>query len=72
MIAIVNMGPHDHSNPMGERTYEVRVNSDVVATFRHKRSDGLGLCLLAASKAVEKQKWADIEKFISSNVQDQP
>jgi len=57
MIAIVNTGPHDDPNPLGERTYEVRINSKVITTFRHKRGDGLGQCLLAASKAVEKQKW---------------
>jgi hypothetical protein len=68
MIAIVNTGPHDDPNPLGERTYEVRINSKVITTFRHKRGDGLGQCLLAASKAVEKQKWSDIENFISANI----
>jgi hypothetical protein len=64
MIAIVNTGPHDDSNPLGERTYEVRINSKVIATFKHKRGDGLGVCLLEASKAVEKQKWMELEEFI--------
>ena len=53
MIAIVNIGGGDESNPLGERAYEVRINREVIATFKHKRSDGLGACLLAASKAVE-------------------
>lgn len=57
MIAIVNMGGGDPTDSMGIRNYEVRINRDVIATFQHRRSDGLGLCLLAASKAVEKQKW---------------
>ena len=43
MIAIVNMGPHDPKAPMGWRTYEARINRDVIARFRHKRSDGLGI-----------------------------
>lgn len=57
MIAIVNVGPHDDPDKLGWRTYEVRINADVVCTFRHRRADGLGRCLLEASKAVERQKW---------------
>lgn len=71
MIAIVNVGPHNDADPMGERTYEVRINAQVITTFRHKRSDGLGRCLLAASKAVEKQKWMDVETFLSGKDQDE-
>ena len=65
MIAIVNMGPHDAHDPMGERTYEVRINAEVICTFRHRRSDGLGACLLAASKAVERKKWQDAERLLA-------
>lgn len=65
MIAIVNMGPHDPKDPLGWRTYEVRINADVVTTFRHKRSDGLGKCLLEASKAVERQKWETAARILS-------
>ena len=53
MIAIVNVGSHDESDPMGVRTYEVRINSKVLTTFEHKRSDGLAACLQSAAKAVE-------------------
>jgi hypothetical protein len=67
MIAIVNIGPHDDPNPLGERTYEVRINRNVITTFKHKRGDGLGPCLLEASKAVERQKWMEVESFISAN-----
>ena len=63
MIAIVNMGPHDPKSPMGWRTYEVRINHDVIARFQHKRADGLGKCLLEASKAIERQKWESIERM---------
>jgi len=57
VIAIVNVGPHDDPDKLGWRTYEVRINADVICTFRHCRADGLGRCLLEASKAVERQKW---------------
>jgi hypothetical protein len=63
MIASVNVGPRDDADRMGERPYEVRINEQVMTTFRHKRSDGLGRCLLAVSKAVEKQKWKDVAVF---------
>ena len=53
MIAIVNTGPHVKSDIMGMHTYEVRINSKVITTFDHKRSDGLVACLQKASKAVE-------------------
>lgn len=64
MIAIVNTGPHDPEDPMGWRTYEVRINRRVITTFRHKRADGLGQCLLEASKAVERQKWMDLADLL--------
>ena len=64
MIAIVNVGPHDDPDKLGVRTYEVRINSDVVCTFRHRRADGLGRCLLEASKAVERQRWAEAERIL--------
>ena len=64
MIAIVNVGPHDDSDKLGVRTYEVRINADVVCTFRHRRADGLGRCLLEASKAVERQKWEQAARIL--------
>ena len=64
MIAIVNVGPHDDSDKLGVRTYEVRINADVVCTFRHRRADGLGRCLLEASKAVERQKWEQASRIL--------
>lgn len=66
MIAIVNVGPFDDPNPLGERTYEVRINADVITTFRHKRADGLTKCLLAAAAAVERQKWEDAAKYLNA------
>jgi len=64
VIAIVNVGPHDDSDKLGVRTYEVRINADVVCTFRHRRADGLGRCLLEASKAVERQKWEQAARIL--------
>jgi hypothetical protein len=66
MIAIVNIGGGDESNPLGERTYEVRINREVITTFKHKRSDGLGACLFAAAKAVERSDWETVEEFIQA------
>lgn len=56
MIAIVNVGPHDDPDPNGWRNYEVRINHEVIATFRHKREHGLARCLRMAAAAVDKEK----------------
>lgn len=53
MIAIVNKGPQT-DDPGGERTYEVRINSRVVARFKHARREGLATCLDKAAQAVRK------------------
>lgn len=62
MIAIVNKGPHtdDHG---GERTYELRINSEVVGTFKHCRRDGLSACLRAAAKCAERADRKRMEEF---------
>lgn len=61
MIAIVNIGPFDDPDPTGERAYEVRINREVITTFRHHRGDGLATCLKKASKAVKKadNRWLE-------------
>jgi hypothetical protein len=64
MIAIVNVGPHNDPDKFGVRTYEVRIKADVVCTFRHRRADGLGVCLMEASKAVERQRWAEASRIL--------
>ena len=69
MIAIVNVGPHDSPNPMGERTYEVRINQRVITTFKHERGDGLSVCLQKAAKAVELESDCEVKNlfdFITS------
>ena len=62
MIAIVNIGPHDDPDPTGWRNYEVRINHEVIATFRHKREHGLSRCLRMAAAAVVNRR---IGKFVA-------
>ena len=63
MIAIVNVGPHDDPDPTGWRTYEVRINHEVIATFRHKREHGLARCLLMAAAAVEDVRAKELQAY---------
>ena len=72
MIAIVNVGPHDDPNPLGERTYEVRINRGVITSFIHKRGDGLATCLMKAAKAVEKHKWEHDARILLKLQDSQP
>jgi len=51
MIAIVNRGPM-RAGPNGWRNYEVKINASVICRFRHKREDGLAVCLEKAALAV--------------------
>ena len=62
MIAIVNVGPHDDPDPAGWRNYEVRINHEVIATFRHRREHGLARCLRMAAAAVVGRR---IGKFVA-------
>lgn len=62
MIAIVNTGKNPSA--FGLHEYELRINKSVVCTFEHKREDGLGMCLMQASKAVEKAKWLEFAELI--------
>jgi hypothetical protein len=66
MIAIVNMGPHDDADKGGLRTYEVRINSEAICRFEHRRAEGLARCLLEASRAVERKRNDDAMKAIQS------
>jgi len=65
MIAIVNIGGGDPEDLMGTREYEVRINREVIATFSHKRGDGLAVCLAKASCAVEAKKWKAVDDFLN-------
>lgn len=62
MITIVNLGKNQ--SPFGVQEYELRINAKVICKFTHNREDGLGRCLLEASKAVEKAKWLEFAELI--------
>ncbi len=59
MIAIVNIGPFDDDHA-GVRDYEVRINSEVKGKFKHRRSDGLEVCLRKAADAVRDERWREL------------
>ena len=52
MILVVNTGPVHNGKVSDTRVYEVRVNSEVITTFKHNRSQGLANCLMRAAEAV--------------------
>ena len=64
MFAIVNVGGGNAEDHSGERTYEVRINRQVITSFRHKRADGLAACLMAASLAVKKTRSSEITRAL--------
>lgn len=51
MIAIVNIS--DVFKEKGLQKYSLRINDKEICRFLHKREEGLAMCLLTASKAVE-------------------
>jgi hypothetical protein len=55
MIAIVNVS--DPYDPLGVNDYELRINHEVIARFKHRRTEGLTVCLQEAAKAAERAKW---------------
>lgn len=57
MIAIINIDKN--LRQFGVHDYQIKINSMDICQFKHKREDGLAACLLAASKAVEENKWAN-------------
>lgn len=50
---------------VGWQDYELRVNDKVIATFRHKREDGLTKCLQLATEAAERSKWQTYVKLMN-------
>lgn len=64
MIAIVNIGPHNDPDPTGWRNYEVLINREVIATFRHKREHGLARCLRMAAAAVEARRAKELQAYL--------
>lgn len=63
MIAIINIGPHT-DDPMGERNYEVRINREVIATFKHVREDGPSKCLRRGADAVDAKRRMELDRMI--------
>lgn len=63
MIAIVNIGPHDDPDPSGWSNYEVRINHEVITTFRHNREHGLARCLRMAADAVEDVRARELQAY---------
>lgn len=63
MIAIINRGP-ETDDPMGERSYTVGINNEVIATFKHTRRDGLATCLRKAADAVELEEQARVTDLL--------
>lgn len=53
MIAIVNVAK-DYKVLVGEQDYEVRINRQVIAKFKHQTEHGLAVCLQKAAEAVKK------------------
>ena len=52
-IVIHNLG----GDPLGECSYEIRINERVITTFKHNRVKGLSACLKRAADAVDKSEW---------------
>lgn len=65
MIVIVNISKH--RGPWGEHEYELRINATVIATFRHKREEGLTVCLKKAAAAAERAKWEEAARANECN-----
>ena len=68
MIAIVNVGPHDDPDPAGWRNYEVRINHEVIATFKHKREHGLARCLKVAANAVDDVRAKELQAYLGEGL----
>ena len=62
-IIIQNISPHN--SPFGQHEYEVRINTQVITTFTHKREEGLTVCLRKAAAAAERSKWMETRKFMA-------
>lgn len=62
MITIINTG-----EIIGKKVkYIIKINNELITEFLHERKDGLGICLLEASKAVERKKWTDLNELLNN------
>ncbi len=44
--------------------YELRINKELICTFEHQYSQGLGQCLMRAFEAYERKKWTDASRTL--------
>lgn len=66
MIAIINQGSEncqEPNDPGGERNYDLKINQQSIARFKHFRRDGLAACLRKAAEAVEDAEKKEKEKL---------
>ncbi len=61
MIAIINLGTN--LNPDGIHEYVVKINTDEICRFTHKREEGLGQCLRRAAMAVDNARANDGKEY---------
>jgi len=59
-MAIIIQNVSQHVSMCGWHDYEIRINDVVKASFRHKREEGLTVCLRKAMEAVERAKWESV------------
>lgn len=64
MIVIINVSKEPKLK--GVHEYEVRINREVICKFKHKREEGLDVCLTRAAKAVEEIHWKQLELFFDT------
>ena len=60
MIGIVNQGRFVKDKTV----YHLFINEEFICEFEHKPTNGLAMCLLEASKAVERHKWAQEKELV--------
>jgi hypothetical protein len=62
-ITIFNRGPANVTG-RGVRDYELVIQKKSICKFKHKREDGLAVCLEKAAKAVRAQHEQDLLKIV--------
>ena len=62
-ITIFNRGPTNKTG-RGVRNYELVIQNKSICKFKHKREDGLAVCLEKAAKAVRAQHEQDLCKIV--------
>ena len=67
-IVIRNLG----GDPLGECSYEIRINERVITTFKHNRVRGLSACLRQAADAVDKSEWTKWAAIFTADADEAP